>query len=69
MLESIPQEHWRVSADDPLALTKILDLPDMIVTGLEGDALHQRLIVFCKQAFDVAMCPTCQILKTSCEIR
>ncbi len=64
MLESIPQDHWRVHADDPLALTKILDLPPMIVTGLEGDALQERLIVFYKQAFDVAMCPTCQTLST-----
>jgi len=64
MLESIPHDYWRVHANDPLALTKILDLPDMIVTGLEGDTLHQRLIVFCKHAFDVAICPTCQILST-----
>ena len=45
MLESIPQEHWSVRADDPLALTKILNLPGMVVTGLEGDDLQERLFV------------------------
>jgi transposase len=64
MLESIPQEHWSVRADDPLALTKILDLPGMVVTGLEADAQKGRLIVFCKQDFDVAMCPTCHAITT-----
>jgi len=64
MLESIPQDYWRVRADDPLALTKILDLPGMIVTRLEGDAQKERLIVFCTQDFDVAMCPTCHRLST-----
>jgi transposase len=64
MLESIPQDYWRVRADDPLALTQILDLPGMIVTGLEADALQERLIVFCKQDFDVAMCPVCHALST-----
>lgn len=64
MLESIPQDYWRVRADDPLALTKILDLPGMIVTGLEADALQERLIVFCKHDFDIAMCPVCHALST-----
>ena len=64
MLESIPQDYWRVRADDPLALTKILNLPAMIVTGLEADAQKERLIVFCKQDFDVAMCPVCHRLST-----
>jgi prepilin-type N-terminal cleavage/methylation domain-containing protein len=32
MLESIPQDHWQVHAHDPLALTKVLGLPKMIVT-------------------------------------
>ena len=65
MLESIPHEHWQncedpwhVYAGDPLVLTKVLDLPDLIVTGLEGDPTHQRLIVFCTHAFEVALCPT-----------
>lgn len=62
MRESIPQEHWYVHADDPLALTKVLDLPDMIVTGLQGDTTHQRLIVFCSHAYEVALCPTCRTL-------
>ncbi len=45
MLESIPQSHWHVRADDPLALSKILGLPGMIVTRLVGDALKERLII------------------------
>ena len=64
MLESIPHDFWRVRADDPLALTKILDLPGMIVTRLEGEASKERLLVFCKHDFDVAMCPTCHRLST-----
>jgi transposase len=65
MLESIPYDHWHVDADDPLALTKVLDLPDMIVTGLEGDATHERLIVFCTHAFEIALCPTCRTLSSN----
>jgi transposase len=65
MHESIPQEHWHVHADDPLALTKVLDLPDMIVTSLVGDEIHQRLIVLCTHAFEVALCPTCRTLSSN----
>jgi|ERR1041385_1963069 transposase len=65
MHESIPQEHWQVHAQDPLALTKVLNLPDMIVTGLVGDEIQQRLIVFCTHAFDVALCPTCHTLSSA----
>jgi transposase len=65
MLESIPQDYWQVHANDPLALTKVLDLPDLIVTGLEGDEIHQRLIIFCTHAFDVALCPTCGTLSNT----
>lgn len=65
MLESIPQDHWHVDADDPLALTKVLGLPSMIVTGLEGEDTKQRLIVFCTHAFEVALCPTCRTLSPS----
>jgi transposase len=64
MLDSIPYAHWQVHADDPLALTKVLDLPDLIVTGLEADDTHRRLIVFCTHAFDVALCPTCRTLSS-----
>ena len=64
MLESIPQDHWHMRAGDPLALTKILDLPGMIVTRLEADAQKERLIIFCEHDFCVAMCPTCHGLST-----
>src|SRR5579883_216855 len=60
MLESIPQAHWQLHAHDPLALTRLLDLPEMVVTGLEYDAVKQRLIVFCEHAWQVAVCPTCR---------
>lgn len=65
MQQSIPQEHWQVHAEDPLALTRVLALPDMIVTGLVGDDLHQRLIVLCTHAFEVALCPTCRTLSST----
>jgi transposase len=65
MLESIPQDYWQVHANDPLALTKVLDLPDLIVTGLEADETRQQLIVFCTHAVEVALCPTCHTLSSN----
>lgn len=51
---------WRVNADDPTALTRLLDLPDLIVTGLEYDDFHETVIVLCEHAGNVAVCPTCR---------
>jgi len=64
MLPSIPQGLLHVQADDPLALTRILDLPEMVVTGLEYDSDQERLFLFCEHAWQVAVCPTCQQLSS-----
>ena len=60
MLLSIPDARWQVDANDPTALTRLLDLPDMHVTGLEYDDVQETLHVFCAHATETAVCPTCQ---------
>jgi len=41
MLPSIPETFCQVSAEDPMALTRVLDLPEMMVVGLEySDISH-----------------------------
>ena len=64
MARSIPTESWQVNAEDPLALTYLLDLPELTVTGLEYDAHVDLLLVFCQPRYDVAVCPTCDTLST-----
>ncbi|WP_309710153.1 ISL3 family transposase [Armatimonas sp.] len=69
MLESISQELeeqeiWHIRADDPFALTRVLNLPDMIVTGIEIEQTHQRVIVFCSHDFGVALCSQCNTIST-----
>ncbi len=59
MWSSIATESWQVNADDPLALTYLLDLPEFTVTRLEYDAHLELLLVFCHPRYDVAVCPTC----------
>ena len=59
MASSIATESWRVNADDPLALTYLLDLPEFTVTSLEYDAHLDLLLVFCHPQYDLAVCPTC----------
>src|SRR3712207_4025498 len=59
MWRSIATESWQVNADDPLALTYGLGLPEFTVTGLAYDAPCDRLRVFCQPVYDVAVCPTC----------
>jgi transposase len=59
MWHSVATESWQVNADDPLALTYLLDLPEFTVTGLEYDAHFDLLLVFCQPGYDVAVCPTC----------
>lgn len=60
MYPSIPQEHWHLQAEDPMLLTRLLDLPFMVVTAVEYDAEHQRCFVFCEHMDVVAGCPTCR---------
>ena len=59
MGSSIATESWQVNADDPLALTYLLDLPELTVTRLEYDAQVDLLLVMCHPRYDVAVCPTC----------
>lgn len=59
MLNSIPTDSWQVNANDPLALTELLGLPEFQVTGLEYDLHLDMLLVFCTVVSDVAVCPDC----------
>jgi transposase len=59
MASSIATESWQVNANDPLALTYLLDLPEFTVTGLEYDAHLDLLLVFCHPRYDLAVCSTC----------
>jgi transposase len=59
MERSISSESWQVNADDPEALTALLDLPEFTVTRLEYDAHLDLLLLVCEPQYDVAVCPTC----------
>jgi transposase len=59
MASSIATESWQVNANDPLALTYLLDLPEFTVTGLEYDAHVDLLLVWCHPRHDLAVCSTC----------
>ncbi len=59
MGRSIATESWQVNAEDPLALTYLLDLPEFTVTSLEYAAPLDLLLVGCQPCYDVAVCPTC----------
>lgn len=60
MLSSIPAGSWQVDATDPTALSRLLDLPGMVVTGLEYKDTKQTLHVLCEHTTKTACCPTCQ---------
>ena len=60
MLASIPDGPWQVDASDPTALTRLLNLPDLRVTGLQFDDIKNRIYIFCEHVHQVACCPTCQ---------
>lgn len=59
MFNSIPTEAWQVNADDPLALTHVLGLPEFRVTRLEYDDHLEHMLVFCENVDDLANCPRC----------
>jgi transposase len=59
MERRIATESWQVNAADPLALTYLLDLPELTVTGLEYAAQLDLLLVLCQPRHDMAVCPTC----------
>jgi len=62
MERSISIESWQVNADDPVALTTLLDMPEFTVTRLEYDAHLNLLLLVCQPHYDVAACPTCDTL-------
>ena len=59
MSNSIPTEAWQVNADDPLALTHVLGLPEFRVTRLEYDDHLEHILVFCAAVDALAICPSC----------
>jgi transposase len=59
MFPSIPDSSWQVRADDPMALTCLLNLPGMVVTGVEYDAIEQTQLLLCAHTEGSAVCPTC----------
>lgn len=62
MESSIPEASWKVNADDPKALTRLLDLPGMNVTRMEYEDRLNVLVVFLEHDLEVALCPTCRQL-------
>jgi transposase len=62
--DSIPNGSWFVKAGDPQALSRLLDLDEFRVTGLEYDDRLACLVVLCEHVWDVAVCPNCQQLST-----
>ncbi len=58
-MSSIPTDSWQINATDPLAVTRLLDLPNLMVTQLEYDAHLDTLTVFCVPTATSAWCPTC----------
>jgi transposase len=64
VLDSIANSSWFVNADDPQALTRLLDLAEFTVSGVEYDARLDCMIVLCQPVWDVALCPNCQQLST-----
>jgi hypothetical protein len=60
MLLSIPDARWQVDANDPRALTRLLGLPGLFVSGLEYNNDKETLHVFCQHTEPTAPCPTCQ---------
>lgn len=65
MLASIPDGLWQVDATDPMALTRLLDLPGLYVTRLEYDPDQARLHLFCDHQNQSAACPTCATVSTA----
>jgi transposase len=56
---------WQVDAHDPTALTRLLDLPGLFVTGLEYDPDQMCRHVFCEHQDHTACCPTCGQISTA----
>jgi transposase len=56
---TIPPTSWQVNATDPLALTRVLGLPEFVVTALEYDERLDCVVVRCDHVRDTARCPGC----------
>jgi len=50
-----------IQADDPTALTQLLDLPNWQVLRLDLAPAAHRLVVHCEVLLSGAACPTCQV--------
>jgi transposase len=61
-VESIPQDLLRINADDPQALTRLLDLPELRVVTVEQVAWRHQICLHCELVTDLAQCPACQHL-------
>ena len=59
-MPSIPDAILTINADDPSALTRLLDLPAWQVTRMDLAAGPQRLVLHCAIQLPGAACPTCQ---------
>ena len=60
MLHSIPEGSWRLDANDPHTLTRLLDLPGLVVTAVEYNDVQDTLHLLCELTAMSAPCPTCQ---------
>lgn len=49
-MKSIPDENWKVHAEDPMALTQLLGLSEFVVQAIEYDATQDCLYVQCEHA-------------------
>lgn len=58
-MSSIPTPSWVIKADDPLALTQVLDLPEFVVTQIEHVEQAGYLVIGCHVAAASAVCPRC----------
>jgi transposase len=60
-MDSIPDDLLIINAADPDALTRLLDLPDLLVTRLERADWLGRLYLHCTVTTTQATCPTCHL--------
>ena len=59
IMDSILADHWQVNAGDPTALTRLLALPELVVTQVEYAAWRGGLVLHCTLVATRAPCPTC----------
>ncbi len=59
LMVSILPDHWSVNADDPTALTRLLALPELVVTTVEYAAGRGGVVLHCRLVARSTLCPTC----------